>query len=417
MSQRDVTRLAVLGRLQDGRITAAQAASALGLSGRQVRRLRRRFEAGGAAALCSKHHGRAPNNRLSAQTSTQAVALVRARYPDFGPSFANEKLRELHDLHLSTESLRGLMIGAGLWKSKHRRRLVHQSRERRPYFGELVQIDGSRHDWFEGRAPICTLLVYIDDATSALLALQFVKSESTASYFATTAQYLQRYGKPRAFYSDRHSIFRTSKQTHQAGVCTQFARAMEELDVELICANSPQAKGRVERANGTLQHRLVLELRLHKIDSIESANAFLPTFIAAHNERFAKPPQLAGDVHRPLTAHEDLRQILAHTYVRTLSKNLTFQCDNIVYSIEAQNAYAVRGARVNVRQLLDGSVVVERRGKPMAFTTAPQARQPAIASRRELAEPTNRRVPNPKKAHTPAPNHPWRKSPTLARTA
>jgi hypothetical protein len=417
LSQREIDRLAILGRLNEKRITTAEAAAALRISDRQLRRLRRRLRVDGPAGLRSKHYGRAPNNRLDPDVAAEAIALVQLHYADFGPTFANEKLRELHGIILSTESLRTLMRQAGLWKAKARKRNIHQPRERRPYFGELVQIDGSRHDWFEGRAPMCTLLVYVDDATSALLALQFVKSESTSTYFSLTADYLRQFGKPRAFYSDKNSIFRINHPRVTVELQSQFARAMQELDIELICAHSPQAKGRVERANATLQRRLVRELRLNHIDSIEAANGYLAQFIADYNSRFAKEPSLEGDAHRPLSVTEDLNRILAHTYDRKLSKNLTCQCDNVTYHILDRSKFVLRGAHVQVRVTLDGTTLVERRGKPLTFETTLRAKNPPIATRKDIDQAPKLRIDHPEMARTPAANHPWRTYQTKIITA
>jgi hypothetical protein len=200
------------------------------------------------------------------------------------------------------------MIAAGLWQDRRARlRPVHQPRYRRDCVGELIQIDGSEHSWFEGRGPQCTLLVYIDDATSRLMHLQFVESESTFDYFAATRAYLERHGKPVAFYSDKHGVFRVNSKDAVGGDgMTQFGRALHALNIDIICANSSQAKGRVERANGTLQDRLVKEMRLCGIDTIAAGNAFLPAFIDDYNARFAKAPLEDRDVHCPLAGHDDL---------------------------------------------------------------------------------------------------------------
>ena len=420
LSQREIDRLAILTCLSEGRLRAAEAAAALRISERQLRRLRSRLRADGPAGLCSKHVGRAPNNRLNPDIAAEALAIVQLHYADFGPTFANEKLRELHGIALSTETLRSLMMRAGLWKAKTRKRNIHQPRDRRPYFGELVQIDGSRHDWFEGRAPMCTLLVYVDDATSALVALQFVKSESTSTYFSLTADYLRQFGKPRAFYSDKHSIFRINQPLATVDLQSQFARAMQELDIELICAHSPQAKGRVERANATLQRRLVRELRLRGIDSMDEANEYLAGFITDYNARFAKEPSLAGDAHRPLSQTEDLNRILAHTFDRKLSKNLTCQCDNVTYQILDSSKFVLRGANVQVRIALDGTAIVERRGKPLTFETTTRAKNPRIVTRKDIDQTPKPRIDHPEHARIPAANHPWRRYPhkfTPAQTA
>ena len=201
--------------------------------------------------------------------------------------------------------------------------------------GELIQIDGLEHWWFEGRGPQCTLLVYIDDATSRLMHLQFVESESTFDYFAATRAYLERHGKPVAFYSDKHGVFRVNKKDAVGGDgMTQFGRALHALNIDIICANSSQAKGRVERANGTLQDRLVKEMRLSGIDTIAAGNAFLPAFMDDYNARFAKAPLEDRDVHRPLAGHDDLDDAFAWKEERTVSMNLTLQYDQVLFILE-----------------------------------------------------------------------------------
>ena len=220
------------------------------------------------------------------------TGIIRECYADFGPTLAGEKLAELHGISLARETLRQWMMADGLWTDRrHRMRPVHQPRHRRECVGELVQIDGSQHWWFEDRGPQCTLLVFIDDATSRLMHLRFVGAESTFDYFEATRAYLERYGKPVAFYTDKHAVFRVNKKDAAGGDgMTQFGRALHALNIDIICANSTQAKGRVERANGTLQDRLVKEMRLRGIDTLAAGNALLPAFMADYNRRFAKPP-------------------------------------------------------------------------------------------------------------------------------
>lgn len=302
MSNREFSRLDVLLDLRAGRISADDAGAIMGLRRRQVFRLLAGFRADGAKSLVSKRRGKPSNNRLPAEVRDLVIAIVKERYSDFGPTLAAEKLAEQHGYRVSRETLRKWMIEDGLWvRRKDRRKVVHQPRHRRDCFGELVQIDGSEHWWFEDRGPQCTLLVFVDDATSRLMQLKFVSSESAFAYFQSTREYLERYGKPIAFYSDKHSVFRVSKTQAAGGDgMTQFGRALNELNIDILCANSSQAKGRVERANQTLQDRLVKELRLAGISDIDAANGFLPGFIEDYNARFGKPPRIDKDLHRPL---------------------------------------------------------------------------------------------------------------------
>ena len=277
MSRTEIDRMSVLRDLAANRIKVADAAVLMGLGRRQVFRLAKAYGQDGPEALVSRRRGRSSNRSYPATLRTEAIGIIRERYSDFGPTLAAEKLAELHGIHLGRETLRQWMMVAGLWKDRRARlKPVHQPRYRRDSLGELIQIDGSEHWWFEGRGPQCTLLVYIDDATSRLMHLQFVESESTFDYFAATRAYLERYGKPAAFYSDKHGVFRVNRKDAASGDgMTQFGRALHALNIDIICANSSQAKGRVERAHSTLQDRLVKEMRLCGIDAIAAGNAFL----------------------------------------------------------------------------------------------------------------------------------------------
>lgn len=326
MSERELNRIEVLSQVTQGRMTASSAADVLNLSRRQVQRLLKTFQSNGAAAIRHKARGRTSNNRIDPAIQDYAVSLVKELYIDFGPTFAAEKLAESHDLNVSRETLRKWMQDAGIWASRKQRRTFHQPRLRRECLGELIQIDGSDHRWFEHRGPACTLLVFIDDATSTLMQLRFVKSESTFSYFEALELYLEAHGRPVAFYSDKHTVFRVSNQSAKSGHgITHFGRALNELNVEILCANSSQAKGRVERANRTLQDRLVKELRLAGISDMDAANAVLPAFTERYNAKFAKAPRRADNLHRPLNFEPDrLRDLFCYRDERLVSKQLAF---------------------------------------------------------------------------------------------
>jgi transposase len=371
MSRRELSRLEVIQRVCRKTLTQRRAADLLALSVRQVKRLCRAFKRSGAAALVSRHRGRPSNHRLPEAVITRARELLRERYYDFGPTLAREKLSEAHGLSLGTETVRQLMIAEGLWRVRRARAaVIHQLRERRAAFGELVQLDGSPHDWFEGRAPRCTLLNFVDDATSRLMHLSFVDAETTFNYFAAVRAYLLEHGKPRSFYSDKLGVFRVNMPAALTGTgLTQFGRAMKELQIELLCAHSPQAKGRVERANQTLQDRLVKELRLRALSSAAEANSYLPEFVADYNRRFAVAPRCAEDAHRPLSASEDLARILSWCETRVLSKNLTLSYDGRLYQLKTSRAaYTMRGARVEVRETSAGAVSIEYKGRPLPFS-------------------------------------------------
>jgi hypothetical protein len=285
-------------------------------------------------------------------------------------------------------------------------------RERRAAYGELVQLDGSPHDWFEGRAERCTLLNFVDDATSRLMHLRFVEAETTFNYFAAVRAYVLEHGKPCAFYSDKLGVFRVNMPNPVSGTgLTQFGRAMKELGIELLCAHSPQAKGRVERANQTLQDRLVKELRLRGISSAEEADGYLPEFIADYNRRFAVSPRSAEDAHRPLGAGEDLGRILSWCEPRVLSKNLTLSYDGRVYQIKTDRAaYTMRGARVEVRETASGEVRIEYQGRPLPFSLYRQQEreQGRVVEPKLLETRLKRKVAPERKREGVALSHPWR---------
>lgn len=414
MSQRELSRLEVFQQLLAKRLRQRQAAELLGLSVRQIIRLAQAFRREGASALCSKRRGRPSNNRLAPEVLSAARALLRERYYDFGPTLAHEKLVEAHGLRLSVESVRRLMIGEGLWRERRARQVViHQLRERRAAYGELVQLDGSPHDWLEGRAERCVLLNFVDDATSRLMHLRFVECESTFNYFAAVGAYLAEHGKPRAFYSDKLGVFRVNMPNPVSGTgLTQFGRAMKELEIELLCAHSPQAKGRVERANQTLQDRLVKELRLRGISSAAEANAYLPEFIKHYNRRFSVAPRSAEDAHRPLAAGEDLGRILSWCEQRVLSKNLTLSYDGRVYQIKTSRAaYTMRGARVEVRETAAGAVRIEYKGRalPFAIHREQEREQARVVEPKSLDAALSRPgAAGKRERRGVTPNNPWR---------
>jgi hypothetical protein len=323
----------------------------------------------GADGLISKKRGLPSNRRTPYDVRAAAMAIVRSRYADFGPTLAAEKLRELHDICLGRETVRVWMAQAGIWCTRKKRRgRVYQPRYRRDCLGELVQIDGSEHRWFEHRGPMCTLLVFIDDATSRLMHLRFVETESTFAYFAATQGYLEAHGKPVAFYSDKHAVFRAPRTGVTGDGMTQFGRALHALNIEIICANSSQAKGRVERANKTLQDRLVKELRLSGVSSIEAGNAFLPGFIADYNARFAKSPANPKDLHRPMSSRETLDDAFTWRVERTLSQALTLQYDKVMFILDpTEEAQDAIGKRVEVLDYPDGRLAIRHNGVDLPY--------------------------------------------------
>jgi transposase len=338
-SMRELERIKLIEAVVEGRLGCYQAAERLDLCVRQISRLCRRYEACGPAGLVSGKRGKTSNRELPVDLHARAMALVRERYADFGPTLACEKLEECHGIKLGKETVRRWMRDAGLWIPRRQRPpRIYQPRARRACLGELIQIDGCEHRWFEERAPQCTLLVYVDDATSQLMEMHFTASESTFSYFEATRAYIERYGKPGAFYSDRASVFRMTRANQTGHSTTQFGRAMYELNIDTFCANSSSAKGRVERAHLTLQDRLVKELRLRGINTVAEANVYAPSFMAAYNARFAKPPRSTFDAHRPLRDEECLERALTWREARRVTQALTVQYDRVMYLLEDSEA-------------------------------------------------------------------------------
>jgi hypothetical protein len=392
MSAKEVNRLGVVQRVVERRLAQVEAATILSLTTRQVRRLVKRYFKNGPAGLVSAKRGKPGHHRLAAGVRTGAIELVRSRYADFGPTLAAEKLRERHGIVLSVETLRQLMIADGLWiPRKLRNARVHQPRERRACVGELVQIDGCDHHWFEDRGPRCTILAFVDDATSQLMQLSFVQDESTFEYFATTRRYLEQHGKPTAFYSDKHSVFKVNKTNAATGTgITQFGRALADLQISLICAHSPAAKGRVERTHLTLQDRLVKELRLAQIDSMVEANAFASTFVIDYNHRFGKPPRSSHDAHRPLQDNEDLEDIFCWQEERTVMNNLTLRYDRVQYLIEPTTEnLALRNHSVSVFDFPEGRVEIRDGSRVLKheveFHKATTVRQADVVSNKRLS--------------------------------
>jgi transposase len=372
MSLGELDRLKVIQALVDGGMKPRHAAQRLGLTTRQVRRLVERYRAQGTAGLISQKRNRPSNNQLDPEIAEAALTIIRQRYADFGPTLACEKLRELHGLELSKETVCKLMAGVGLWIPRRQRpATIYQPRNRRHCLGELVQIDGSDHAWFEGRAPACTLLVYVDDATSQILQLHFTPSESTFSYFEATRAYIEQHGKPLAFYSDKASVFRVNQKNATSGDGhTQFGRALFELNIEGICANTSQAKGRVERANLTLQDRLVKELRLQGISTMAAANAYASTFLADYNKRFGKPPRNDFDAHRPVREDENLELIFTERQPRRVSRSLTLQYDKMLYLLaDTPASRRLIGKYVEVYEYPDGRIEVRADGIALPYIT------------------------------------------------
>jgi transposase len=391
MSAKERDRLDVMSRVLRKELSLMEASGELGVSYRQVKRVWRRFKAKGAAGLIHLARGRPSNNRLPEEVRDRIVKRHQERYADFGETLACEKLAD-DKLTVHPDTLRSILKERGLHvprrhRSKHRRR-----RERRGCFGSMVQMDGSHHDWFEGRAAKCVLMVLIDDASNVCLA-RFYPAEDLAAAFDALGRWCRSYGIPRSLYVDRDSIYRDAKCPWRA---TQFGRALKELGVKLICAHSPQAKGRVERRNRVFQDRLVKELRLRGIRSMVQANLFLEgKFLAELNGRFAVEPRRSVDLHRPLPGEQKLAEILCRVEPRSVGNDWCVRWKNRWLQIDAEESCTpLAGKKVEVRELAGGDLLVSHQGRRLRWT--------ALADR-----PRKQNLIVNNQRWRPGPGHPW----------
>jgi hypothetical protein len=376
MSQKERDVLKILHGVLLGERTQAQAAHLLGFTPRHVRRLQRRLQAGGDAALIHRLRGRPSNHRADPDRRRAILHAYRQRYADFGPTFASEKLAD-EGLVVCPQTLRRWLLAEGLWQRRRRRDPHRSRRPRRDCFGELVQIDASIHDWLEGRgAEEPVLITLIDDATSYLMA-RFYRSATVEAHMDLIGRWLRRHGRPLVFYSDRHSIFEPQdKGKALPGAETQLGRALRELAIELILAHSPQAKGRVERSFGTAQDRWVKELRLARAATLEAANAALERLLPSHNRRFAKAARQEGNAHRPLGPGHDLAAILSLQEERVVANDYTVRYRNRFYQLLGPVYPGERGGRVVIEQRLDGSLAIRFRGRYLRYQVVAAGRSP-----------------------------------------
>ncbi len=363
LSQKELQRVSVISTCIKGDLACASAAALLSLSGRQIKRLKKRMREAGEAALAHANRGRPSHRRLPERTRQAVLRLARTKYVGFNDHHLCEKLGELEGFSLARETLRRLLRKEGLGSPRKRRAPAHRQRRlRSPREGELVQLDGSAHDWLEGRGPLLTALGLQDDATGKILAAQFFPAETAAGYFRLLQRLLRRFGVPTAFYGDRSGIFvrndpRWSLEEELAGQRqpTQFGRAPAQLGITFIAAQSPQAKGRVERLWGVLQDRLCSELRLAQASDLDSANGVLRRFIADYNRRFARTPRDAAKAWRP--APDQLDRICSFLHERIVSNDNVVQWEGRRFQIPPQNRrFSFAGAKIQLYQALDGRV-------------------------------------------------------------
>jgi transposase len=398
---KELKRVHVIRQAMSKALRQQEAGEVLGLTARQVRRLIQRVRAEGDAGLVHRGRGQTSNRRIPEKVKAKVLTLYTQRYGDFGPTLAAEKLAERHGITISAETVRGWLRGAGVDHFTRRKRPHRAWRERKAHEGELIQLDGSHHDWLEGRGPRCVLMAYIDDASSRVLA-RFYEYEGTIPAMDSFTRYVTRYGIPLAVYADKHTTYQSpappTVDDQLAGVkpTSQFGRALGELGVELIPAHSPQAKGRVERLFKTVQDRLIKELRLAGVSTLEEANRFLEGYLPIYNRRFAVPPAQAADLHRPRPAHRELDRILCLKTTRCLRKDFTIAHQRGLYQIHA----TIRAPHVLVEERVDGTMRITHQGRTLDFH--------AITSRPVKAAAV-KPVPRSRRPVTPRPEHPWRK--------
>ncbi len=418
MSQKEINKHHVIRSVLERKATQAEASRVLKLSTRQIKRLCAGVRLHGTRAVIHGLRGRPSNNRLDEELLSQALSTLHdPLWEGFGPVFARDKLKEYHGIVLSKETLRQVMRAVGLWQRRRRGNPHRQRRERRICVGMLVQLDGSYHDWFEGRGPWCVLLLYIDDATSRILYAEFVKVEDTLTLMRGTWNYFKRWGRPIAWYVDRDSIYKVNLSTNYEGrfndekPITQFTRAMDELGINVICANSPQAKGRVERSFNTHQDRLVKELRLRGISTIAEANRFLwKHYIPTHNARFAVAAASAGDLHRPILKTQKLEQILSKRIERTVGGDYVISYEKQLFQILKHQSVRVNPRdKVHVEVRLDGSTHLRFQDLYLNFKRIKKRPYTPYL----VAQPSRDRIYDDPRTtgvgSKPGKNHPWRR--------
>ncbi len=407
MRPKELTRLHVIKKVVAGEVKQVEASELLGMSERQVRRLVRRVERDGDRGVIHRSRGRASNRAYRDKLKGKVIALYEKKYGDFGPTLFTEKLREREGIEVGTQTVRNWLLGAGVWERVRTSRRHRQWRERKRYFGEMVQMDGSHHDWLEGRGPELVLMAYIDDATNRVMA-RFYDYEGTLPAMDSFRRYVRRRGLPMSIYLDKHTTYKSpAKPTLEDRLAgrqpqSQFERAMRELGVQVIHAHSPQAKGRIERLFRTLQDRLVKEMRLEGIGSKDEANRFLGKYLAVHNQW--RSQEALGDMHRPLPAGTDLGPVLCIRTKRVLRNDGTIVHNKMLYQL----LESIRPPYVFVEERLSGRMYLTYRGESLKYrklTAAP------------LKAPPKRGVPrkrNPR-GHLPPKDHPWKRSPAVLR--
>jgi len=397
MSQRELKRLHIIHKAIENTIKQTEAAEILSLSDRQIRRIIKRVRDEGDGGVIHKHRGKPSNRRLPKRIKGKTIDLYRKKYGGFGPTLASEKLLEIDGISVKDETLRKWLIESGDWKKVRKGRIHRQWRERKHHFGEMIQIDGSHHDWFEGRGPKCVLMGYIDDATGKVFA-RFYEYEGTIPAMDSFKRYIRKYGIPVKAYLDKHTTYKSSAKPSlkdDSEPLSQFQRAMKELVVEVIHAHSPQAKGRIERLFRTFQDRVVKEMRLRGIKTVEEANKFLTEYLPQYNRRFIVKPKDKADLHRDISKGLNLDRILCIKTNRTLRNDFTITHDKKLYQITDN----IKAEKVTVEERINGTMMITHNDTSLKFKE--------ITARPEKQKKP--RILKKKTQYKPSADHPWKK--------
>jgi hypothetical protein len=403
LSRKELKRLHIIHKVLDKAIKQVEAAKLLSLSTRQIRRVVKRVKGEGEAGITHKSRGKPSGRRLPEETKDKAIRLYRGRYKGFGPTLASEKLFEIEGIKINDETLRKWLIESGDWKRNRKRRVHRQWRERKDYFGEMIQMDGSHHDWFEGRGSECVFMGYIDDATGNTFG-SFYSHEGTIPAMDSFKHYIKKYGIPVSVYLDKHTTYKSTAkpsiedELNNTRPLSEFERALKELAVDVIHANSPQAKGRIERHFRTLQDRLIKEMRLRGIRTTEEGNKFLGHYLPRYNRRFAVKPKGKDDLHREIPKGLNLDKILCIRTERALRNDFTIAHNRKLYQIMDN----VRTKKVVVEERIDGSMLITHKDTNLRYKEIPtrpekEQKQPYIF------------IPRKRNIYTPRADHPWRK--------
>ncbi len=410
MSKTEVDRLRILHRVMDRQLTQVYGAKLLGITDRQVRNLLVKICENGDKGIVHGNRGQVAPNKMPIELEESIGRLIERKYPDFGPTLASEKLFELDGIKISKEKARRIMIAKGLWKVRRKRdRDLHPWRERKHHFGEMVQFDGSHHMWLEDRGPKMVFMGYIDDATNHTFG-RFYEYEGLYPAMDSLSHYINRYGLPRSVYLDKYKTYKATRQPNLyeelrgEGPLTQYQRALQELRIKIIHADSPQAKGRVERLFGTLQDRLVKEMRLAKIKTLEEANEFLEVYLPVYNERFSKIAIKEGNLHSPLPDEIDLREIFCIKDIRIINNGYIVRWEGKRFLID-NASIAMRRRKVEVREHFDGEHTIKFNGRYLDFH---EVFEPKPLKTQPQKDPVNGDGKK-KGKYIPPSDHPWRR--------